>query len=258
MSRLMEATRRFLGRSGKTAASGASAGEKRSRSIPLNGTQAKGLAGVSAEGEGSESETGTGKPTAMMEAKPSRPMAMRSSSRQQAEVVAVLKKMHAQLEAQAEREKQLAAHVERIPESLAAGPQISRQITNIQEFLQDQAGAGRRRDESLQEAIANAAQQQKRQLDVLGLIEQQIESSNGLHGEVASSLDALRQSIVSGAEQAEKATERLGSIADSLERRETTMSERLLKAEQRLLIAAASAAVVSAGAMMLAAVAIFS
>lgn len=254
MSRLMEATRRFLGRSKSEAKKAASSGKA---AVPLSGTQAKSLSDPATAVVPSNGASSNGTSASVMETKPARPMTMRSSGRQQAEVVAVLRKMHDQLEAQADRENQLADRVERLPEALAAVPQVSRQVTNLMEFLQDQAGRAGKRDELLQQTIATSAEHQKRQLDVLGLIEQQIESSNDVHGEVVVGLETLRQSIGSTNEHAEKVVGRLEAIAGDLERREKTLADQLLRTEQRLMMTTIGASVVAAGAMILAAVAIF-
>jgi hypothetical protein len=250
----MEATRRLLGRS-KSDGAGSASG---SSDVPISGTQAKRLSDPSTAVVPTAGDASNGKAGSVMETKPSRPMAMRSSGRQQTELVVVLKKMHAQLEAQAEREKELTARSERLPEALAAAPQISRQITNLMEFMQDQAGRAAKRDDLLQQTISSATEQQKRQLDVLGLIEQQIESSNDVHGEVVVGLETLRQSIGSTNEHAEKVVGRLETIAGDLQRRERSLADQLLRTEQRLMMTTIGASVVAAGAMILAAVALFS
>lgn len=173
------------------------------------------------------------------------------------EVMGLVRTISTHLEKQTSRTGRLVECLQRLPEALDAMPEINRQNARLLEVINDYLDHARRRDDALNDTLSGMSTASRRQTEVLGLLQQQMDVSHRTSETLVSSLGDFRETLTELAGSNSRASNILTELSRSNERREIDLTH-LLDRNQRWLVAAVvCCATMSLTAIILAGVAWF-
>ncbi|MGI9014667.1 MAG: hypothetical protein ACR2GY_10510 [Phycisphaerales bacterium] len=215
--------------------------------VDLTNTQAEGLADSMTEAKPSSSQRGSSL---------DRPRSVPASSNME-EVMTLVRNMSSHLEQQTSRTDRLVECMERLPDALDALPEINRQNARLLEVVSDYLDHARQRDHTLNETLDNMHRASSRQTEVLGLLHQQLDTSDRATEHLVQGMSQFREGLTQLATANESTTKVLHQLHRASEQRESELT-RVLSNTQRWMIAAmVASAVVAMSAIGMAGFAIF-
>jgi chromosome segregation ATPase len=219
--------------------------------IDLTSTQAGGLA-TTADEPGNGNASGE---LAMIEPKPVRER--RGESRTHQEVLGLVQRIGEHLDQQSQRAERMVELMDRIPAMLDALPEISRQNATLVEALHDHFAQAKRREEALGATLSTITDTSERQTDVLGLIQQQLDSNSHTAQQFQGTLDNLRCALSDLADSNTRSSDVLLQMSEQRDAREAEFRETLSRTQAWTVAAMIACSMVSVAAVIVAAIALF-
>jgi len=224
-------------------------GRKRPVAIDLTGTQAEPLS------KQLGANMGGGAPGSTIEPKPTR-LRFTPDGRSNEEVLGLVRKIGDHLDAQTRRTEQVLRLMDRVPQALDALPEINRQNTRLMEALHEHFSQAKRREHALNDTLSMITETSGRQTDVLGLIQQQLDTSSRTTAQFGETLDELRHALGGLAESNNRSAEILANLADERTEREMVLATALARTQRWMIMAVCCCGITSLAAIAVAAVAL--
>lgn len=222
---------------------------RRSIAMDLTDTQAGGLAGANDQLEPTADGDDAGANIHLVEPKPVR------ARGGQDEIMGLVRRIGEHLDSQSERTERLLNVVDRLPQALDALPEINRQNARLLESLHDHFAQTQRREEMLGSAMSTISETSGRQTEVLGLVQQQLDSNRETASTLGTTLETLQHAIGNLAESNGRSAQVLARMSETAAERENELSTTIART-QRWMICAVF--VCGAASVIAVAVAVFS
>ena len=110
-------------------------------------------------------------------------------------VMLMVRRIGDHLEGQTQRTERLLELMDRLPPAIDALPEINRQNARFVETLHEHFGQAKRREEALNETLSTLTEASGRQTDVLGLVQQHLDTSGQMAAQLSGTLDTLRETL---------------------------------------------------------------
>jgi hypothetical protein len=149
-----------------------------------------------------------------------------------------------------ERAERLLTVLEGLPQALASLPDHARQNAQLLELLSHHARQTEARDASLSAALANLNRTASQQTDVMGLLQQQLDSNAQSEARIIESIDTMPQTLRQVAERSERACELLSDISRSAELRERQFIRSIVRIQYWMIAAVLLCALAAGGALV--------
>lgn len=173
------------------------------------------------------------------------------------EVMGLVRQIGSHLEAQNKQTDQLLEHLERLPRALDALPEINRQNARLIEIVSEHLDHARRREGALNDTLSGLSESATRQTEVLGLLQQQLDTNSHATETLVDHLGGFREALGDLAATNERTAKMLGHLSSSSERRENELSAMLASTQKWMMAAMIGCAATSATAIIVAAIALF-
>jgi hypothetical protein len=201
--------------------------------IDVTATQAEGLAdevrGSSLNGEVATELNGS--PLLPVHRKPT----ISELQRGYEEVVSLVHKIGDHLDAQTQRTERLVELMERLPEAIDALPEVHRQNARLLDALSEHLARGRQRDETMSETLGKLSESSVHQTEVLGLLQQQFDSSTRAAEQMTVTLGGFTGALGELSENHQRSTEVLKGLMRTTGEREARIIEMMSRTQKWLI-----------------------
>ncbi len=165
------------------------------------------------------------------------------------EVMDLVRRIGEHIDTQAQRTDTLIGLLNDLPRAIQALPEINRNNARMIECLTDFQNQAKRRDEALSATLGTVGQSSQRQTEVLGLIQQQLDSSSASAAQTGDTLDQVRQTLRDLSSSNVQTSRVLSQIADEGRMRENKLESLVESTRTWIIIALAACVIASLGAV---------
>ncbi|MCP3902808.1 MAG: hypothetical protein GY715_04155 [Planctomycetes bacterium] len=219
--------------------------------IDLTSTQAAALAARAEEpGE-------TTSPTAMIEPKPQPLRERRGEGRAHEEVLDLVRRIGEHLDHQSDRAERMVQLLDRMPAMLDALPEINRQNATLVETMHEHFAQSKRREEALGTTLVTVHESSERQIDVLGLIQQQLDAGTRTTAHLEETLDDLRGALGDLADSSARSADAMLQVTEQRDSRDAEFRRVVSRTQGWTVAAMIACAMVSVAAVIVAVIALF-
>ncbi len=211
--------------------------KSRSTDVNIGDAHARSLARMAEPGNGTDLRT-------------IEPKTSEQSLRDPQAVVELLDRLGEHLRDQTEHSGRIIELLDRLPDALDALPDISRQNAGMLEVLHEQSAQSKRSAETLNTTLNKVGQATGQQAEVLGLIQQQLDTSSQRTTQMVETLTDMRQGLGDLAESNTRFAETLTKISQTSAKRESDLRTALGQTQRWLIIIAACCAAASLTAIL--------
>ena len=166
------------------------------------------------------------------------------------EIMSLVRTIGEHVTRQNERTERLLNVLEGLPAALASLPDHARQSAQLLELLSKHAGQSEARDVALNAALANLNRTASQQTDVMGLLQQQLDSNAQAEARIIEAIDTMPQTLRQVAERGERACELLSDISRSGALRERQFFRSILRIQYWMIAAVLLCALAAGGALV--------
>ncbi len=200
--------------------------------IDLTGTQAERLA-AALGACGAEEDEGFGP----IETPVAEPRAASKAERGQDEIMGLVHKIGNHLDGQSDNAKRMLGLLDRLPHALDSLPELNRQNAHMLEAMHDHFSQAKVREEALNDTLGAITKASDRQAEVLGLVQQQLDTTSQTAAQLNDTLGSLHQALGDLAESNAHSTTVLSEMASASREQESELSASLGRS-QRWMVAA--------------------
>jgi ABC-type transporter Mla subunit MlaD len=156
------------------------------------------------------------------------------------------------LEGQTQRTERLLELMDRLPPAIDALPEINRQNARFVETLHEHFGQAKRREEALNETLSTLTEASGRQTDVLGLVQQHLDTSGQMAAQLGGTLDTLRETLGDMADANARTVDVLSSFTEKAAMRETELITTITRTQRWMIGASVFCGMASVTAIVVA------
>jgi hypothetical protein len=181
-----------------------------------------------------------------------------AAARTPEEIVLMVRRIGDHLEGQTQRTERLLELMDRLPPAIDALPEINRQNARFVETLHEHFGQAKRREEALNATLSTITEASGRQTEVLGLVQQHLDTSSQTSAQLSGTLETLRETLGDFADANGRTVSVLSSFMENAAKRETELIGTITGTQRWMIGAAVFCGLASVTAIVVALVAFLS